>query len=62
VRRSRRNRITVDELRAAARRQRIARLEDVEWAVLETGRHAAGVVSVTNVNEVRPLSIACRSS
>jgi uncharacterized membrane protein YcaP (DUF421 family) len=32
-----RNRITVDELRAAARRQGIARLEDVEWAVLETG-------------------------
>ncbi|HEY5871649.1 MAG TPA: YetF domain-containing protein [Gaiellaceae bacterium] len=32
-----RNRITVDELRAAARLEGIARLADVEWAVLETG-------------------------
>ena len=32
-----RNRITVDEIRAAARLEGIARLEDVEWAVLETG-------------------------
>jgi uncharacterized membrane protein YcaP (DUF421 family) len=32
-----RNRITVDELRAAARLQGISRLGDVEWAVLETG-------------------------
>ena len=32
-----RNRITVDELRAAARLEGIARLEEVEWAVLETG-------------------------
>ena len=32
-----RNRITIDELRAAARLQGIARLADVEWAVLETG-------------------------
>ncbi len=31
-----RNRITVDELRAAARRQGIGSLESVEWAVLET--------------------------
>jgi uncharacterized membrane protein YcaP (DUF421 family) len=31
-----RNRITVDELRAAARRQGIGSLEGVEWAVLET--------------------------
>ena len=32
-----RNRITIDELRAAARLQGIPRLTDVEWAVLETG-------------------------
>lgn len=32
----RRNRITVDELRAAARQEQIASLDDVEWAVLET--------------------------
>ncbi len=32
-----RNRITVDEFRAAARIEGIAALEDVEWAVLETG-------------------------
>lgn len=32
-----RNRITVDELRAAARLEGIAQLSDVEWAVLETG-------------------------
>lgn len=32
-----RNRITVDELRAAARQEGIAQLSDVEWAVLETG-------------------------
>lgn len=31
-----RNRITVDELRAAARQQGIASLDDVAWAVLET--------------------------
>jgi uncharacterized membrane protein YcaP (DUF421 family) len=32
-----RNRITIDELHAAARLQGIARLADVQWAVLETG-------------------------
>ena len=32
-----RNRITVDELCAAARQEGIASLADVEWAVLETG-------------------------
>jgi uncharacterized membrane protein YcaP (DUF421 family) len=32
----RRNRITVDELAAAARQNAIASLEDVRWAVLET--------------------------
>jgi uncharacterized membrane protein YcaP (DUF421 family) len=32
-----RNRITVDEVRAAARYEGIASLADVEWAVLETG-------------------------
>jgi uncharacterized membrane protein YcaP (DUF421 family) len=31
-----RNRITVDELRAAARQQGIGSLDDVAWAVLET--------------------------
>ena len=31
-----RNRLTVDELRAAARQEQIASLDDVEWAVLET--------------------------
>ncbi len=31
-----RNRITVDELRAAARQEGYGRLQDVEWAVLET--------------------------
>lgn len=31
------NRITIDELRAAARREGISKLADVEWAVLETG-------------------------
>ena len=33
----RRNRITVDELAAAARLQGIESLDDVRWAVLETG-------------------------
>lgn len=32
-----RNRITVGELRAAARQEGIGQLADVEWAVLETG-------------------------
>jgi uncharacterized membrane protein YcaP (DUF421 family) len=32
----RRNRITMEELRALARGQQIAALEDVQWAVLET--------------------------
>ncbi len=32
----RRNRITVEELAAAARQQQIATIEDVRWAVLET--------------------------
>jgi uncharacterized membrane protein YcaP (DUF421 family) len=32
-----RNRITIDELRAAARLEGIAALSDIEWAVLETG-------------------------
>ena len=32
----RRNRITSEELAAAARRQQIAHIEDVDWAVLET--------------------------
>jgi uncharacterized membrane protein YcaP (DUF421 family) len=32
-----RNRITIDELRAAARREGYAALAEVEWAVLETG-------------------------
>jgi uncharacterized membrane protein YcaP (DUF421 family) len=32
-----RNRITIDELRAAARLDGISTLTDVEWAVLETG-------------------------
>jgi uncharacterized membrane protein YcaP (DUF421 family) len=32
----RRERITVEELAAEARQQQIARLEDVQWAVLET--------------------------
>jgi uncharacterized membrane protein YcaP (DUF421 family) len=32
----RRNRITVEEVAAQARLQQIARIEDVEWAVLET--------------------------
>jgi len=32
-----RNRITIDELRAAARLEGISKLADVEWAVLETG-------------------------
>src|SRR5687768_9188751 len=32
----RRNRITLDELAAAARRQGIAHISDVRWAVLET--------------------------
>ncbi|HJR94946.1 MAG TPA: YetF domain-containing protein [Gaiellaceae bacterium] len=31
-----RNRLTLDELRAAARQEQIASLEDVQWAVLET--------------------------
>lgn len=31
------NRITIDELRAAARLEGISKLADVEWAVLETG-------------------------
>jgi len=31
-----RNRITIDELRAAARREGYAALAEVEWAVLET--------------------------
>jgi uncharacterized membrane protein YcaP (DUF421 family) len=31
-----RNRITLEELQAAARREQIAELADVEWAVLET--------------------------
>jgi uncharacterized membrane protein YcaP (DUF421 family) len=34
-----RNRITVEELRAAARLEGYARLDDVEWAVLETTGH-----------------------
>ena len=33
----RRNRITHEELAAAARAQQLASLEDVQWAVLETG-------------------------
>jgi uncharacterized membrane protein YcaP (DUF421 family) len=37
----RRNRITPDELAAAARRNQIAHIADVEWAVLET----SGVIS-----------------
>lgn len=32
-----RNRITIDELRAAARREGYASLAEVEWGVLETG-------------------------
>jgi uncharacterized membrane protein YcaP (DUF421 family) len=32
----RRNRLTVDEIRAAARQEQIATLDEVEWAVLET--------------------------
>jgi uncharacterized membrane protein YcaP (DUF421 family) len=32
-----RNRITIDELRAAARREGYAALAEVEWGVLETG-------------------------
>jgi uncharacterized membrane protein YcaP (DUF421 family) len=32
----RRNRITYDELAAAARRQGVASLDEVQWAVLET--------------------------
>ncbi len=32
----RRNRITLEEVAAQARTQQIARIEDVEWAVLET--------------------------
>ena len=31
-----RNRLTLDELRAAARQEQIATLDDVQWAVLET--------------------------
>jgi uncharacterized membrane protein YcaP (DUF421 family) len=31
-----RNRLTLDELRAAARQEQIASLDDVQWAVLET--------------------------
>jgi uncharacterized membrane protein YcaP (DUF421 family) len=31
-----RNRLTLDEVRAAARQEQIATLDDVEWAVLET--------------------------
>jgi uncharacterized membrane protein YcaP (DUF421 family) len=33
----RRERITLEELAASARKQQIASLEEVEWAVLETG-------------------------
>jgi uncharacterized membrane protein YcaP (DUF421 family) len=32
----RRNRLTVDEVRAAARQEQLASLDEVEWAVLET--------------------------
>lgn len=32
----RRNRLTLDELRAAARQEQIASLDEVQWAVLET--------------------------
>jgi uncharacterized membrane protein YcaP (DUF421 family) len=31
-----RNRLTLDELRAAARQEQIASLDDIQWAVLET--------------------------
>jgi uncharacterized membrane protein YcaP (DUF421 family) len=31
-----RNRLTLDELRAAARQEQIGSLDDVQWAVLET--------------------------
>jgi uncharacterized membrane protein YcaP (DUF421 family) len=31
-----RNRLTLDELRAAARQEQIASIDDVQWAVLET--------------------------
>jgi uncharacterized membrane protein YcaP (DUF421 family) len=31
-----RNRVTVDELRAAARHEGYASLDEIEWAVLET--------------------------
>jgi len=33
----RRERLTVEELAAAARQQQIASLDDVQWAILETG-------------------------
>jgi uncharacterized membrane protein YcaP (DUF421 family) len=33
----RRNRITLEELAAAARQQQLGSLDDVQWAVLETG-------------------------
>ena len=32
----RRNRITIEELAAAARQEQLASLDDVRWAVLET--------------------------
>ena len=32
----RRERVTIDDLAAAARQQNIARIEDVQWAVMET--------------------------
>jgi uncharacterized membrane protein YcaP (DUF421 family) len=33
----RRNRITLEELAAAARAQQVAHIDDIRWAVLETG-------------------------
>jgi uncharacterized membrane protein YcaP (DUF421 family) len=42
-----RNRITVDELRAAARRNGYGSLDEVEWAVLETGGQISFIATAT---------------